>query len=41
MDYIVLQGLIKKYMVIINSQEMDFTESKNHFYRCQQKNLIR
>ncbi|VFS72717.1 Uncharacterised protein [Salmonella enterica subsp. diarizonae] len=37
MDSIALQGLIKKRMVIINSQEKAFTESKNHFYRRPRK----
>ncbi|VDY41500.1 Uncharacterised protein [Salmonella enterica subsp. arizonae] len=31
MDSIVLQDLIKKRMVIINSQEKAFTESRNSF----------
>lgn len=41
MDSIVLQVLIKKRMVTINSQEKAFTESKTHIHRYQRKRLIR
>lgn len=41
MDSNALQGLIKKFMVIINSQEKGFIENKNHFHHFQRKHLIR